>query len=190
MTYQLSVSGSDLRIGLVHFKTRRKIKPSERAVLAFDGRYFSIEALDKVLVANAEGIWPGIAYVTASVIVALASVPPADEIVQLSCDGERVRFGSLTVGCKWQPVSNTLIRAKAIPDWVEALSLKYRAHRSMMVSGRNKAAIAAAESELTKLLKQVAKKLAPVGITESDLRQLVESRLAERYAGQQSPSKG
>lgn len=184
MTYQLRVSGSDLRNGLGHFKTRRKIKPSERAVLAFDGRYLSIEALDKVLVASADGIWPGIAYVTASVIVAFASAPPADEIVQLSCDGERVRFGSLTVGCKWQPVSKTLIRANAIPDWIEALSLKYRAHRSMMVSDRSKAAIAVAESELTKLLRQVAKKLAPVGVTEEDLRQLVEKRLVERYAAQ------
>lgn len=189
MTYQLSVNGDDLRNGLGHFKTRRKIKPSERAILAFDGSYLSIEALDKVLVAGADGVWPGIAYVTANMVVAFASAPPTDERIVLGCDGKRVRFGSLTVGCEWQPVSRELMRATAIPDWVEALSLKYRAHRSVMITGRNKAAVAEAESKLTKLLELVSKKLAPVGVTAEDLRQLVEKRLAERYAGQQ-PSKG
>ena len=190
MTYELSVNGNDLRNGLVHFKTRRKIKSHEKAVLAFDGRYLSIEALDKVLVAGADGIWPGIAYVTAGVVVAFASAPPAGDSVMLSCDGERVRLGSLTVGCKWQPVSHTLMRIDAVPDWIEALSLKYRAHRSEMVSGKHRAAISEAETKLTKLIGQVAKKLAPVGITEDDLRRLVEQRLVERYAGQESTPKG
>ena len=190
MTYQLSVNGNDLRNGLVHFKTRRKIKSYEKAVLAFDGRYLSIEALDKVLVAGADGIWPGIAYVTSGVVVAFASAPPAGDRVVFSCDGERVRLGSLTVGCKWQPVSHTLMRVDAVPDWIEALSLKYRVHRSEMVSGKHKAAIAEAETKLRKLIGQVAKKLAPLGITEGDLRSLVEERLVERYVEQQPPSKG
>lgn len=190
MNYQLSINGNDLRNGLVHFKTRRKIKSHEKAILAFDGQYLSIESLDKVLVAGADGTWPGIAYITAGVIVAFASAPPAGDSVLLSCNGERVRFGSLTVGCKWQPVSQTLMRVEAVPDWVEAISLKYRAHRSTMISGKHKAVISEAETKLTKLIGQVAKKLAPVGITEDDLRSLVEQRLAERYAEQQPPSKG
>lgn len=183
MEYQLTVDRYDLSEGLKHFEIRRKVRPSQKAILGFDGRFFSMEALDRVIVAKAEGTWPGIAYVSATFVVALARVPLAVDSVVVTCDGERLRLGPLTVSCTWQPVSHTLLKLPAAPDWVEALSLKYRARRSQILTDGYEFDIENAERKLTKLIIRVAKPLAPLGVTEQDIRSLIEGRLAERYAG-------
>ena len=85
MLAQLQISGHDLRSGLARIRFPRKIKPYERALLAFDGRFFSLEGLDCVVVTNAEGVWPGNATVSAQTLFALAKFPPHG----------RVRIGSV-----------------------------------------------------------------------------------------------
>lgn len=60
MEYQLTVDRYDLLQGLKQFKTRRKIRPTRKRAIGFDGRFFSIEALDRVVVSKGDGIWPGL----------------------------------------------------------------------------------------------------------------------------------
>lgn len=182
MQYHLNVDRLDLFEGLKHFKIRRKVRPSEKAILGFDGRFFSIEALDRVIVTKAEGTWPGLAYVGATFVVALAKFPPTVDVVQVTCDGERLRLGPLTVGCTWQPVSHKLLELPASPDWVETLSFKYQVRRSKIVAAGYGRIIAKAERKLATLIADTAKSLSPLGVTEKDIRLLVENRLAERYA--------
>jgi len=183
MEYQLSVDGYDLREGLKRFETRRKIRSTKKkALLGFDGRFFSIEALDRVVVCKAEGVWPGLATVNANVVAALAFAPPTGDMVPVSCTGARLRLGSLTVACGWQPVSHTLLDLSAAPDWIETLSLKYRAPRAKIASGKYASLIKSAERKLDRLIAKAAKPLTPFGITAQDLRDLIEDRLARRYA--------
>lgn len=184
MEFQLTVDRYDLLEGLKYFETRRKIRPTKkRATLAFDGRFFSIEALDRVIVCNASGTWPGLATVNANVVVALAVAPPSGDPVIVAYDGERLRIGSMTVGCTWQPVSYTLLEMPSTPDWIEALSLKYRARRSSVLAKGYDLAIEKAEKKLDKLIAKITKQLAPLGVKESDIRSLVDKRFTERYAG-------
>ena len=100
----------------------------------------------------------------------------------VSCTGERLRLGSLTVACGWQPVSHTLLDLSAAPDWIETLSLKYRAPRAKIASGKYASLIKSAERKLDRLIAKAAKPLTPFGITAQDLRDLIEDRLARRYA--------
>lgn len=182
MNYELSVDIHDLIAGLKRFRLRRKIRPTEKAILAFDGRFCSIEALDTVIVANATGVWPGIARFSASVIVALVKFPPANDPFIVSLDGDRLKLGSLNIGCEWQPVSHTLSKLPAAPDWVQALSLKYRATRGQILSEGLEEEIAQAERKLAMLITRITKSLSPLGVSENDIRSLVENRLAERYS--------
>src|SRR5690349_13071464 len=64
----------------------RKPKPSQRAVVGFDGRCVTVEAFDQVFMAAASGSWPGNAHVSASFVAALAGVPPTDDPVIVRCD--------------------------------------------------------------------------------------------------------
>ena len=186
MEYQLSVDRYDLLEGLEKFKTRRrKFRSTEKALFGFDGRFFSIEALDVVVVAKADGVWPGIASAGASFVVALAQVPPVGDPVdpvRIACKDQHLRFGSLTIGCEWQPVSHTLLKLPAAPDWIEALSLKYCGTRAHILAGGYNFDIEKAERKLGKLVARVTKLLAPLGVTEQDLRLVVEDRLAKRFA--------
>ena len=132
-----------------------------KAELVFDGKFLSIEALDNVIVAKVEGVWTGFATVNASLVVALATAPPAGEPVVVACDGEHLRFGSLTVGCTWQSVTHTLLELPAAPDWIEALSFKYRTTRSRIIKDGFQRQIQEAEHTLDKLIKRDSKSLAP-----------------------------
>lgn len=147
MQYELRVNQNDLLEGLKRFaprnsrelrklqKTLAKVRGKPMALLGFDGKFFSIEALDRVIAAKAEGKWPGLACVSANLVVALATAPPAGDPVIVTCDKEHLRFASLTVGCTWQSVAHTLLQLPAAPDWVEALSLKYRSTRAQILLG-------------------------------------------------------
>ena len=182
MEYQLSVDRNHLLEGLKRFRIPRKIRRSQKAVLGFDGKFFSIEALNCIFVARASGKWPGNACVSAQFVCALALGLPAGDPVNVVCDGEHLRLGTLTIPCTWQPVSETLLDAPAAPDWIESLSLKYRASRGHIAVKRLAPEIAKAERKLATLITKVAKSLAPLGVTEKDIQALIEDRLTERYA--------
>ena len=175
MQYELRVNQNDLLEGLKRIAPRNSIearrlqklinnkRSKPKAELAFDGKFLSIEALDRVVVDKAEGTWPGFARVSASVVVALATAPPAGDPVIVACDGEHLRFGSLTVGCTWHSVAHTLLEFPATPDWIETLSFKYRTTRSRIIKGGFQSKMRDAEQTLDKLIRRVSKSLAPLG---------------------------
>ena len=180
MGYGLAVDRRELISGLRRF-IRAEVWPSQKAVIGFDGRFFSIKAANRVIVAHANGTWPGLAYVRPNAIVAMALAPPEGEPVQVSCDGKRLKFGSFTVMCAWQPVSVTLLSLPGAPDWLEALSREYRASRTQsLLDGSSDYRVIKSEQQLARLVSRAAKPLAALGITENDIRSLIEKRLALR----------
>jgi hypothetical protein len=178
MRYELIVDRRELVNGLRRF-IRKEVWPSEKAVIAFDGRFFSIKASNRVIVAHAEGTWPGLAYVRSNAIIALALAPPDSEPLRICCDGKRITFGTYAMICAWQPISATLLSLPATPDWVEALSRGYRS-----TSARNRTCEATpgtlttkSEQQLARLVAQAVKALSELGIAEEDIRSLLEKRL-------------
>lgn len=61
MSYRLSADLRDLRVGLKRMKLPRKLKSKDTALIAFDGKFCSIEAFEQAIAMNARGTWPGIA---------------------------------------------------------------------------------------------------------------------------------
>jgi hypothetical protein len=181
MAYRLAVDRRELVSGLRRF-IRAEVWPSQKAVIGFDGRFFSIKAANRVIVAHAHGTWPGLAFVRSNAIVAMALAPPEGEPVRVSCDGKRLRFGSFSVVCAWQPISITLLSLPGAPDWLEALSREYRAPRSQpCTDGGTEVHVIKSEQQLARLVSRAAKTLAALGITEQDIRSLIENRLAHRH---------
>jgi hypothetical protein len=181
MNYELKLDFLDVREGLKKFKIPRKIRASAQAMLAFDGKFCSIEAFDVLIVARANGIWPGIARFSATAIAALAKFPPDSDPFVIRIAENKLSLGPVNIACEWQPVSHTLMNLPAAPDWIEALSLKYRASRSQILSAKANKTIAQAERKLEILIAKVGKSLQPLGVTKSDIKALIEMRLVERY---------
>jgi hypothetical protein len=177
MQYELSVDRRELVNGLRRF-IRKEVWPSQKAAIAFDGRFFSIKASNRVIVAHAEGTWPGLAYVRSNAIIALALAPPDAEPIRICCDGKRITFGTYAVVCGWQPISATLLSLPATPDWVEALSRGYRSSaRNSPCDTTARSITAKSEQQLARLVAQAVKTLSELGITEQDIRSLIEKRL-------------
>ena len=181
MQYQLNIDVRNLHLGLRIFRAPRKVQPRDRAILGFDGTNLTIEAFDQTILVRAEGIWPGNAQVSASLIKALIEVPPMDEQIAVCCDGHQVVFGSMKVACKWQPVSSVILARPSQPEWMEAIGLKYTLPRARIFAEGRISEVKAAERKLSALINRVAMALAPMGVTVADVEALVERRLEERY---------
>jgi hypothetical protein len=181
MDYRLSVDRQHLLQGLRIFKKApRKAQQRDRAILGFDGRYLTVEAHDKVFLAHAVGAWPGNASVSATLVHALVDNLPAGDPLIVTCDGEHVTFGPVKVGCRWQPLSSSLLEVPARREWIESLALKYTLPRGRIIAEGLGSEVAAAERKLDALIRRAAKSLAPFGVTTVDVQDLVERRLQER----------
>ena len=184
-SYALLADGAQLREGLKRFRAMQTARKSERAHFAFDGAFLTVDALGCAFGVRATGSWPGTARCSTSTIAALAAVPPEGVEVALSYEQRRLRIGTLTVASEWTPVSGALLALPAAPDWVEALSLKYRVHRSKLLHSGCLKEVDAAEAKLDATIAKATKPLAPLGITEADVRKLVDEALAARWRGEE-----
>ena len=180
MVAKVTIGQAEFRLAIERFKTRRKVKPREMAILGFDGRFFSIEALGLVAAMHSEGLWPGLATFPAAYIAALAKVPPKEDPVIISCDESRVHIGTLSISCSWQRMSDTLLEIPGAPDWLVLLSTKYASSRGQILAAGIQQEIDNAERKLSRLLDRAAKPLEILGITGADLRPLVEAKLRGR----------
>lgn len=191
MTYELSVDRSHLERALCIFgKQLRKVKASERAILGFDGKYLTIECRHVVAHAQGSGTWPGNAYVSASLINALAVSPFARDRVTVSCDGVNLQFGPVKLGCRWQPVSSQLQDLPGVQDWMRGLAISYLMPRGQVVADGLAREVEEAEQKLAALVNRAAKTLAPLGISVADVEALVVRRLEERYVRRSDESGG
>jgi len=182
MDYRLSVDRANLIRGLTLVrKTVRRVRRAGQAIIGFDGTYLTVEAGIVTFLAHAIGAWPGNAIVNDSLVHALAAVPPINDPIIVTCDGEQLHFGPLKVACKWQPVSSLLLEVPARREWIESLALKYTLPRGRIIAEGLGSEVAAAERKFTALVRRIAKSLAPMGVTAADIEALVERRMAERY---------
>jgi len=180
----LSIDGAQLRyqLGMIA-RQLRKLKPHERALLGFDGASLTIEARDTVCFVQAVGTWTGTARAPATLVAALAACPPVGDRIEVVYDGRHLRLGPLKVEADWVPISTTLQRALPAADWVQGIALRYSKPRGQLMREGLVPTVTAAERKLAQLVRRTARSLAPTGVSEDDVRELVECRLAERFTG-------
>lgn len=179
----LSVDGPQLRYQLSVIARRlRRLKPLERAQFGFDGVSLTIEARDTVCFVQAVGTWTGTARAPASLVAALAVSPPVGDRVELTCAEGVIRCGPIKVAATWLPISTTLCRMPPADDWLRGITLRHAKSRGELLREGLTDEVAAAERKLEQLADRAAKSLAATGVTRDDVRQLIERRLAERFA--------
>lgn len=184
MNYRLSIDRGHLLQGLRLFnKAMRRKHMADRAVFGFSGSYLTVDACEQAFVAQAFGVWPGKAIVSASTLFAMAQVPPDGDPIIVTCDGENFQIGTLKIPCKWQPVSMAILSHPARAEWIDALAMRYQIPRGHLIVERYGPELKQAERKLAALIRRVAKALEPLGVTTADIESLVERRMGERFAG-------
>jgi hypothetical protein len=150
------------------------------AMLAFEGGFLSIEANEQAVVVRADGQWQGRARFSANILRAIAKVPPAGDPVVIEFADNRLRVGTLVIGCRWETVSARFIQELKNPDYLDLMAMDRTLPRSEIRSKRLDRQIRNAKATLAGRIAKAAKLLVMADVKEDDLWQLVERNIQVR----------
>lgn len=181
-----SRSHNSLEIPLPEFKRATKVFGAKRVklgpgLLAFESGFLSIESGDATAVMRASGEWHGRATFSAEALRAIALIPPSTDPVIISYAEGHLLIGSMTIGCRWQSVSEALIYDLEHPSLLDLLVLGRTISRAEMKGSELGRKIVRASQQAEKRIKKAVTELAELGVEESEIRALVEARIVARF---------
>ena len=125
----------------------------------------------------ANGQWLGEWRVSATLLRALAKVPPAEDPVVVQVHGGRLRIAGTSMACHWQPPETASIEVPLNLDLRGRLKLAFQYSDAELQQSGIAPLIADAREEMERSIATAAKALAPLGVSPVDLRTLVITRL-------------
>lgn len=161
-------------------KTRAKLGP---VLLSFEGGFLMIESGEIAKAMTANGEWLGRATFSPEILRALALVPPAQDPIPISYADGRLLVGSMTVVCQWEIVSKATVKDLLNLSLVDMLALSRSLPRAEILGTDWRKKVRSAVEKSERRIKNAAVQLVDLEITESDIRALVEARIANRLLG-------
>lgn len=158
-------------------KKRAKLN---RALLAYDGSFLSIESGEIAAVMRSAGEWHGQATFSPSILRALATVPPAQDPITISYADGHLLIGSMTIACNWRRESQSIIDDIENPSLLDLIAMERTMSRGELAGTELGKRIRSARSKMERRLKRASAQLEELEITEDDLCALVELRLSKR----------
>jgi len=181
---QLLVDRADFLRALRVFRGYTKHKRCPEAMLAFEGRFLSIEVGEVIAVVGASGIWNGRAFFKAYLLAALHHAPPSADPIVIRCNGENAQIAGVSIGCRWEPASAAFIASALEPSLIDLLAMAQTAKRAEVRGTELGKKLQAAKKSANGIVKRAARSLSRLGIEEAELWALVESRVQQRVNGQ------
>lgn len=181
-----------LQVSLKEFKRGTKIFQRKRlrlghVLLAYESGFLSIESGEVTTVLNAVGEWQGRAIFSPNILQALAMVPPLQDPVQISYDGEHLLIGSMKIICQWYTVSQTFIENLTAPSMIDLMALGQAMPRSEVRGTDLGKQVTSAYQKAERRIMNAAKQLQDLEITEAEIRSLVNARIASRLQAGKLP---
>lgn len=174
-----------LQVSLKEFKLATKVFTRKRlqlgpVLLAYEGRFLSIESGEVTVVMHAEGEWHGRALFSPQVMRALAMVPPACDPIPISYADGHLLVGSMTIACDWRIVGQAFIHDLENPTIIDLLALESTLPRAEIKGTELGKRVQSARQKAERRIKNAAAQLADMEIGEVDIRALVAARIAQR----------
>jgi hypothetical protein len=133
-------------------------------------------------VTRAEGEWHGRATFSPEILRALATVPPNQDPIPISYADGHLLIGSMTVMCDWTIVSTAVIQDLVNPGLVDMLALARTMPRHEIIGTPLGRKTRGAVEKAERRIKNAARQLADLEVTEAEIRTLVEARIAARLS--------
>lgn len=176
-----------LQLSLAEFKRGTKVFTPKRrklgpALLAFESGFLSIESGEVTSVMRAAGEWHGRATIPAETLRAISTVPPNHDPLTISYADGHLLVGNLTIVCQWQPLSQAFIHNLESPSFIDLLAMGRALPRSEMNATELGKRISSAAEQAEKRIRRALSQLAELGVTENELRALVETKINARLA--------
>jgi hypothetical protein len=190
MTKQ-SLATNSLQVTLAEFKhamaiftpKRRKLGP---VLLAFEGGFLSIESGEATAVMHATGKWHGRAKISPQSLRAIATVPPNQDPLTISYADGHLLVGNMTIACEWHTVGEALIQNLENPSLFDLLVMERTLPRSELKGTERGHRILDAVEQADKRIRKAMSQLTELGITEAEIRALVETRISARLGGERT----
>jgi len=179
VTYSLAVNPEHFLDALRQIKKLTGLS-GQSAVFTFEDQQLRIDLGGCSFRANAEGTWQGQAAVAVKLIQGLAKAPPTGKgPVMISCDGESLRIGHITLKCKWDRLHYPRITLPlGTTSLLEILSLRKRYSADDIRHSELEKVVIEAESQATKLMENAVIALRLLEFTKDDLQRILEEKVA------------
>ena len=176
-----------LQVARANFKYATKVFCRKRlklgpVLLSFENGFLFIESGEITKVMTAEGEWHGRATFSPEILRALATVPPSQDPIPISYADGHLLIGSLTVICEWTSLSKALVQDLVNPSLVDMLALARTMPRQEIIGTQLGRSIRGAVEKAERRIKKAAGNLVELEVTESEIRALVEARIATRLS--------
>lgn len=125
----------------------------------------------------AHGHWPGEARISSDWLRSFTKVPPPHDPVVFQVTGGRMRIGGSTVTCHWQAPGAASVEVTLDMDLATINKLRLEHSEEALVQSGLRPAVLATQAEIDRRIKAAARQLAPLGVSESDVRVLVVGKL-------------
>jgi hypothetical protein len=181
MENRLQISLGEFKLALKPFAAKR-LKLTE-VLVAFEGGFLSFESGDVKAVMRATGNWSGRACFSPEILRAIATVPPSENPIIVSYAQNHLLLGGLTIKCKWHEGRKdddawVDIRAALEPSIIDVLAMERSAPRVKAAGIAKK--VRSANEKMERRIKTASSQLVDLGISESEIRALVEQKIVER----------
>lgn len=174
-----------LQVSLREFKDATKIFNRKRiklgpVLLAFESNYLSIESGEITAVMHASGSWHGRAIFSPDILRALVMVPPHHDPITISYIDGRLLIGGMSIICQWSTVSQAFIHDLSNLGFIDLLAMEKSMPRAELKGTDLGKQIRLAHEKSERRIMSAAAQLAELEITETEIRRLVEARIATR----------
>lgn len=183
MSYTLHVNQGELLEGLKQITKLVKKKKIGQGVITNENGKLVVYLEGISIEASAEGALPGMVRVDGTVIQKLSKVLPHDNPLTIQLDGEHLFIGSFSIPCHWANVEPNPVQIPMDASLTDILGLELRHSNDEIFKSSLSNKLSDALSERNKLISWAANKLAPLGVTTTDIEELVDK--AVRRANKQ-----
>lgn len=176
------MSFNSLKTSLAEFKSAMTVFAKGKivdtsALIAFDGKYLSIEIGSKTAVMVAEGEWHGRATVSAQLIRALALNPPVTDPVKISYQDRKLSFAGIQVSCSWVLLSKQTVSKLTNPTLLDLLAIEQTVERHELGKTELGRKCSAALRQKEKSVEGALKHLRIFGVSEDEIRNMIDKNV-------------
>jgi seryl-tRNA(Sec) selenium transferase len=174
----LTVDLDDFKLSTKPFAKRREKLGT--VLLAYECGFLSIESGDIKVVINATGKWHGRASFSPEILRALATVPPSINPLRFEYEDGYLTIGATKIPCTWETVSASFIENFENPSLLALLALEKTMPRVEIGGTELGKEVIKARMRAERKILSAATQLEELEISEEDIRNLLEKKLARK----------
>lgn len=177
MANDVSIARADFLNAVKRLRLVRSPKEIPEALISMEGQNLCFSVIGVATYAQAEGTWTGEVRISGAFLLAIAKMPPPGDPMHIHVREGRCYFGPMSTTCVEQDGWKSEIELPLDPGLDEILRIAFRHSAEEIEKAGLRIRVEDAKARASKLVSKAAVILAPLGISRTDLRDLLVAKL-------------